>query len=603
MIAGNRKNRRLQGYVAVVMVCLVAAVASAVTKYGDISIRPGDDFQTSGNNTHGYCEYRFLVTNHSAARSHNVTLVLPAQSWSYRSGSDCRVRRTVAIGPKSSSVVSLSLPPLKLSGNGAKVIVDGTSYDIQDGSLDFSCCDTSGSGYGASYSGSSSSFPLNILVEHDLLNLVQASSGGQSISYKPKKFDAPGWSTNWLGYTSYDGVVVSAKKFRLMSSATRRAIIQYVECGGSLLIAGKTDKLPEAWGKATRLKRGLKAYYAGFGRCLVSDERNMARFPKSYLTPIVISWSNTANPFIKNRTIEAANNSFPVVEDLTVPVRGMFFLMIVFAVLIGPLNLIILKKIRKRIWLLWTVPLVSVITCLCVFGYALVSEGISGHRRTETLTILDERTHRATSIGWTAFYCPLSPGDGLHFDYDTELSLQEGRKYDDYSSYGWDRGRSKARRTINWTNDQHLASGWISARVPAHFRIRRSQTRRERLTLSTNDDGNMEVVNGLGACITKLYLCDAKGRLYKAGGEIAPGARSGLDDIGKHKKIPAPDVLRKAYREGWTEYTQKLSSHPRKYLRRGTYIAVLDSTPFVEAGVEHAEPHKCRTVVYGIMAK
>ena len=65
---------------------------------------------------------------------------------------------------------------------------------------------------------------------------------------------------------------------------------------------------------------------------------------------------------------------------------------------------------------------------------------------------------------------------------------------------------------MDWTNDQYFGSGWVKARVPAYFQIRKNEDRRERLTVQKNDDGALAVTNALGADIRRLCLADASGR-------------------------------------------------------------------------------------------
>ena len=258
---------------------------------------------------------------------------------------------------------------------------------------------------------------------------------------------------------------------------------------------------------------------------------------------------------------------------------------------------------RRRVWLFWTAPTLSLLTCGLVFGYSMFSEGITGRYRTLSLTVLDEGAGRATSIGWTAFYSPLTPGEGLHFSCQTELTPQVVRSHRRY--YGG-RNEPASARTVDWTQDQHLASGWVSARVPAHFVLRKSENRRERLTVRAGSDGRLSVVNGLGAPIVKLVLVDRDGKWYSAEG-IPAGAAAEV----RAEPAPSPEVagrdkrrsLREVYRSRWVTGIPALHQRPEDYLRPGTYLAVLEGNPFVEAALPGARPVKCETVVFGILGE
>ena len=166
--------------------------------------------------------------------------------------------------------------------------------------------------------------------------------------------------------------------------------------------------------------------------------------------------------------------------------------------------------------MLWTVPAISLMTCLAVFVYATFAEGWERHARIEGLTLLNEKTHRATTIGWTAFYSALTPSDGLHFGYDTELTPQIASSQ-----------MAGTPRSVDWTNGQHLVSGWMTARVPAHFMLRKSEVRRERVTVRRGTDNRLSIVNGLGAVIKQFWLADYDGAIY-FGKDIPAGAEAEL---------------------------------------------------------------------------
>ena len=61
--------------------------------------------------------------------------------------------------------------------------------------------------------------------------------------------------------------------------------------------------------------------------------------------------------------------------------RGLLLVVLLFAVLIGPANLFILSRKRRQIWLFWTVPLLSLLASVSVFGYAAFAEGWTGFAR------------------------------------------------------------------------------------------------------------------------------------------------------------------------------------------------------------------------------
>src|SRR5262249_60304906 len=133
-------------------------------------------------------------------------------------------------------------------------------------------------------------------------------------------------------------------------------------------------------------------------------------------------------------------------DDIRLPCSCLVFIMFVFVVAIGPVNLVVLARLKRRTWMLWTVPAISFLTCLIVFVYSLLSEGVTPDVRTESLTVLDQVNRRASSIGTTAFYCPLTPSQGLFFEGDTDATA--------LGSF-WDY-RSGADRQVEWPRSRHL---------------------------------------------------------------------------------------------------------------------------------------------------
>jgi hypothetical protein len=233
------------------------------------------------------------------------------------------------------------------------------------------------------------------------------------------------------------------------------------------------------------------------------------------------------------------------------------------------------------------------ITCVAVSAYSVLSEGWSGKARTAALTILDESAHQATTIGWSAFYSPLTPGDGLHYGYETELTPQIG------SQYSYNRSQA-SHRSVDWTEGQHLASGWVSARVPAHFRIRKSEVRRERITLNRGQGDSLSVVNGLGVDLRELWLADRDRRIYSVK-NLKAGASAVLTLQPNAQAHGIVEELRLAFAgSDWFDLA-KWTRSPERLLMPGCYIAATDSSPFIENGLTDVGSRKNESVIYGIM--
>ena len=565
-------------FLVVVWICCTVPDALARTDFGDITITP--ELQPRGTTFHGYVEYRIGISNRSPDKPHQVTLILPKNSYAYSGEHIREMTRSVVVGPSATVHVSLLQPPMSMQGHALAITIDGKVQKEEvplalgrHGRHVFISHITTGGSTRAHVGSSSLSLQILVSQNVDVTNLHThaavilgpfSSRSGYSLpssGFSPPStgkskpfyetvdlgFPVSAWSTSWLGFSCYDGVVVTGNDILMMPPDVQSALWHYVECGGALLVLGGRE-LPESWKLEESLKSKvptdsaeIAVYDVGFGQCIVSPEMDAKGLGRDQWRVIVESWRQTVLPWQWEDRIEASNTIFPVVINLGIPVRGLFFLMLLFAVAIGPVNLIVLSRKKKRIWMLWTTPVISVITCLAVFTYATLAEGWNRHARTEGLTILDERVHRATTIGWTAFYSALTPSDGLRFGYGTELTPLAHSM------------TTNLARTVDWTHGQHLASGWLTARVPAHFMVRKSETRRERVTVRRGADAGLKIVNGLGADISQFWLADKDGTIYSAS-NIPAGVEAALMPFEKGS-IGGPDEI--FLFEIWTPLTSQ----------------------------------------------
>lgn len=534
-----------------ISLCYSATNGFATTRIGNITITPG--VSPSGSSDHGYAEYRISVLNHSPDKMHVVTLKLPDSSFNIDPNRIRDITRSVVVGPGSTAHVSLFQPPVPLHGNDLAVAIDGRfQRDAVPLSLGNHAPDMSHSFASHFVLGAmgSISLPLSlqVLVSRNadtsefhthVETLVKSiptmsgfsvltstsgftssssssSTGSASYELIDLGFPVSAWSTDWLGFSRYDGIVVTNEDVQQMPSDVQAALWEYVECGGALLVLGGNN-LPDNWASGVEISNesaGMSVNRVGFGEFFISTESDTTNLNQTQWRQIVHSWVKTATPWQSQLSVAEANNRFPVVDDFGVPVRGLFLLMFVFAIVIGPINLFALSRKRRRIWMLWTVPVISLTTCFTVFLYATFAEGWNRYIRTEGVTILDQRINRATSIGWTAFYSALTPGDGLRFGYETELTSQTF-------------AATPIPRSVDWTHDQHLARGWIAARVPAHFKVRKTEMRRERITVRREENSRLGIVNGLGADIDEFWLADRDGTVY-SGSKIQAGSEAEL---------------------------------------------------------------------------
>ena len=210
---------------------LAVLVSPALAKqYGDIVVEAGSP--ANAERIHGYGEYRISVSNRSLKDRHHVTLTLPQQS--YFGGT---VTRTINVEPSTTVNVSL-FTSIALSGNGLGVEIDGqTQRDVIAVTL-------SGYGYETRPSVLISQGASARAFQTRAGNVLKDAEGKETFSAAKSETPVAEWSTTWLGYSRYDGVVLTADEMRALPEPAASALTRYVECGGALLVIGSWQVPP-----------------------------------------------------------------------------------------------------------------------------------------------------------------------------------------------------------------------------------------------------------------------------------------------------------------------------------------------------------------------
>lgn len=594
--------------------------------YGDVSVSVESVLTGSpsryGND--GYGEYRIIVVNRSATKTHRVTVILFKDDYSSNFGQS---RREIEVAPGSTAAVSIFTYSMQ-NGSLASVEIDGVEQRnpaLIDPSRTSSWTVRSSPRYSILIS--------REIEKSDVMRSASVESGFKfpnpesDVAYLSYQSPLSEWTKHWIGYSGFEGVILTAAELETAPEPSRAALIRYAESGGAVIVAGRWEvpapwksrytpldgsfsefnpvgSLPGFMGTPAPAQVGqsvltpeiqlpgqndVRVYFVGFGALVVTGAT-----PLEQVT--VDQWKLIKTIFHASRPEQKPYHNlgmmirdFPVVDRIGVPVRGLFVMMMAFVLLVGPINFFWLAGPGKKIRILWTIPIISLMTCLLVAGYALIGEGTSARSRTESLTVLDENARRATTLGWTAVYSPVTPRNGLHFSLDAELVPQ----YFDYNA-GFN-------RVIDFSNDQHLASGWVSSRIPAFFKIRKNESRRERLTIRVADgsSGVWTAVNGLGVPIRRLWFADAKGRVFTAE-EIAPGAQAKLIDASLLASGDKTSIHNFDNYGDWLERMKWVEEHPAEFLTPGSYLALVDQSPFVEEGLDNISDRRGRSLILGL---
>ncbi len=575
--------------------------------YGDISIEVRRSLiGASGSKIHGYAALRIKASNRSPDKAHRVEIRFPSEGANsfWGPGRLKSLSKTIEVAPDSTAEAYFYKPWIRLDGRGEEAIVyiDGKKQAQNVHAFGTGLHGASGS-FGGPFGGGS-------WVYSSAEPTVSFGAIRKSSFPVPSKINTRtrhSFDSTWLAYSGYDGIILSLSEANTLSADERAALWEYVKVGGSLAVMG-LGQLSDDWARLdSRLANrelvsdSSERYEIGFGLLFLSEP---PFFPTSSRPPahtaIYDSWLETQEPWLLIYTAAGANKVFPVAKpvDTMASLRRMFFLALLFAAVIGPLNIAVLRRKKQMMRLYWTAPAISLTACLLFVLYFAVFEGVSKYTRVASLTMIDQESRLATTIGWIGFYSPTAHPDGLLFDEATELTLQQ-EALPRFSppamgtAVGMDRTGS-----VDWTDGQRWSGGWIQPRIPLHFKLRKSESRPERMDLK-KEDGALKVVNRLGSRVKSLWYADHDGKVYQAA-DISNGSESVLTETNDVKI--GLKKLRDVYAsQDWVAKIEAVKASPVAYLQPGQYFAELEENAFVEKALKGAKMKPSTCLVLGIL--
>ncbi|MBN2841810.1 MAG: hypothetical protein JXM68_01900 [Sedimentisphaerales bacterium] len=406
--------------------------------------------------------------------------------------------------------------------------------------------------------------------------------GKELLNIEPLVENINTWSNDWLAYTAYAVVVVSAEDLKTMAEPVRMALDNYIETGGIVIVMGSYSPAAHWSDSNSNTDYGQK-HGKGFGALLVADQADLGQWSTD-LWSALLDECYISEYFDRNKPENIFSQlKNTVVEGGRIPVGLLFTVLLVFVLVAGPLNTFVFARGVKRMRIYWIMPVCSLAATLLIVITALTAEGITPSIKTSSIVYLNENTDRSVILSLAGYYCPVPPRE-LLFDNDIMVSCQAlGNRYDQGS------------RSVDYTKGQSYV-GWVNARVETYFAARSTKECRDHLVVRAEADGGTSIVNNLPGEIKSLMICREDGKFY-SGKNIVTGS--------SHVLQPEPDTmgtsdqkyLRKVYmNNSWQSVNPDVPAC-------GTYIAVMASDPYTQTGLGQASVKVTgqNCVVFGIM--
>ena len=387
----------------------------------------------------------------------------------------------------------------------------------------------------------------------------------------------------WLGYTSLRAVFLGPHEWQQLTEDQKTALLTWTAGGGDLiLLDGSLDALLPGMNAAAggTSPPAVRAYFLGRIHLLTSAAASSAGLASVLSTAGQKQDSNWALPANTSRdwaTITARGFRLPIPGVASVPARTYLMILLVFSAVVGPLNYWFLKRKGQQVLLVLTAPLISVVFILLLGGYVLAGEGIGVRVRAVTFTMLDQAKRQAVTRGSVSLYAAgMSPRGGLRFSRDTAV-LPLGR----------DGNGGRDPFLLDLSDGQRFSAGLLPARSPANFEQVVVRPARERLSI-TRDTRGVSVVNGLGSRVVTLLYRDGD-TIYSLTEPMPAGATALLVPKRLEAATFVPTDLPLSARLLYLVEHQPA----------GSYLAVLDRSPFWEPGVAAITERESFHIVFG----
>ena len=206
------------------------------------------------------------------------------------------------------------------------------------------------------------------------LGPLESYCTGQGWEFYGSQVDPSNLPADWRAYSGVANVILRDDEWLALTSLQRQAVCDYVSQGGHLALLTSDDpelkapylQLPEADGKPGPY---------GFGNLTLDQSAGFPPDASSLYGTIIRNAAYSAQNIDQNFSTWRLR---PLVG--TIAVNGAFILsfVLLFGILVGPVNLFVLARGPKRFRLFWTTPVISLAACFALSAGILITDGLGG---------------------------------------------------------------------------------------------------------------------------------------------------------------------------------------------------------------------------------
>jgi hypothetical protein len=389
------------------------------------------------------------------------------------------------------------------------------------------------------------------------------SSHGRGSSEFAAKFDPRQLPDDWLAFSGYDDVMMTDGDWGNIPPGGRNAILSWVRLGGQLVIYATSSTTPTSLGMPQE---------TSFGKIIIRSVPSTLKLDAPEVVKLVTGSGHPQHALLKSNF----QSHWPL-QDLfgkqTFRYALFVIVLIVFGILVGPVNLFVFAKSGQRHKLFITTPLISLGASLILIVLIITQDGFggSGMRR----VLMEVRPDAGVNAAYLhqEQFSRTGVLTGSDFTINTPVILQPVP----IAASRWARytGGSNAKGNFNLqpADGKLQASGdwWQSRSEHGHV-----------LSAVVSTRGRIERTDTPGTCLSTfefpidtLYFLDESKQWHRAD-KITAGKRFTLTPVEAPMVLPALTAEAKSFANRNQELLISAMTRP------GHFIAITKSAPGID---------------------
>lgn len=316
--------------------------------------------------------------------------------------------------------------------------------------------------------------------------------------------------TDWRGLAGFNILIFTAGEWRSIGAAEREAVQDWITQGGELILCHSEPTAPVDLPQAGARGAGSITHWV-LGEDFVERTASLLAIPKQPLS----------SQALENYTWrwKLAN----AVGRAEVPQLLIIVFVIGFAVVIGPLNFVVLAPLGKRNRLFWTTPLISVGASACMAAFIFLSEGVggSGQRIEAELSLPEERK----TVIWQEQVSRTGVLLEGRFSLSEKALLLPLTLRDHTSG----RRESRERNLLYSLNGSLWGGDWFQSRDTQGQFLAAVIPSRGKLEVQEEADGTPVAVSSFDKELQEVWYFDRAGEAWR-GSNLKPGEKQALTE-------------------------------------------------------------------------